>query len=40
MTNNSKAHEKIREERENAEKDKERLEAAEEKRLDDQDSPE
>ncbi len=40
MTNNSKSHEKIREEREAAQKEKDRLEAAEERRLDDEDRPE
>ena len=37
MTNNSKDQEKIREEREAAQKEKDRLEAAEERRLDDGD---
>jgi len=37
MTNNSKSHEEIREEREKAQKEKDRLEAQEEKRLDDED---
>lgn len=40
MTNNSKSHEKIREEREAAQKEKDRLEGAEERRLDDEDRPE
>lgn len=40
MTNNSTSHEKIREEREAAQKEKDHLEAAEERRLDDQDRPE
>jgi hypothetical protein len=40
MTNNSKSHEKIREEREKAQAEKDRLEAAEEHRLDDEDRPE
>lgn len=40
MTNNSESHEKIREEREAAQKEKDRLEAAEQKRLDDEDRPE
>jgi hypothetical protein len=40
MTNNSKSHEKIRDERENAQKEKDRLEATEERRLDDEDRPE
>ncbi|GAA1940330.1 hypothetical protein GCM10009775_35290 [Microbacterium aoyamense] len=40
MTNNSKSHEKIREEREAAQKEKDRLEAAEERRLDDEDRAE
>jgi len=40
MTNNSKSHEEIREEREAAQKEKDRLEAAEERRLDDGDRPE
>ena len=40
MTNNSKSHEKIREEREAAQKEKDRLEAAEERRLDDEDRSE
>ena len=36
MTNNSKSHEEIREEREAAQKEKDRLERAEEARLDDE----
>jgi len=40
MTNNSKSHEEIREERERAQKEKDRLEAAEQKRLDDEARPE
>ena len=40
MTNNSKSHEKIREGREDAQKEKDRLEAAEERRLDDEDRAE
>ncbi|WP_439592169.1 hypothetical protein [Microbacterium sp.] len=40
MTNNSKSHEKIREEREDAQKEKDRLAAAEERRLDDEDRAE
>ncbi|MFV0319583.1 MAG: hypothetical protein ACK5IN_04305 [Microbacterium sp.] len=36
MTNNSESHEKIREEREAAQKEKDRLAAAEQRRLDDQ----
>ena len=40
MTNNSKSHEEIREEREAAQKEKDRREAAEERRLDDGDRPE
>ena len=36
MTNNSKSHEEIREEREGAQKEKDRLERAEEARLDDE----
>jgi len=36
MTNNSKSHEEIREEREAAQKEKDRLERAEEGRLDDE----
>ncbi len=36
MTNNSKSHEEIREERESAQKEKDRLERAEEARLDDE----
>jgi hypothetical protein len=40
MTNNSKSHEKIREEREAAQKEKDRLEATEERRLDDEDRAE
>ncbi|MFT4211697.1 MAG: hypothetical protein QM626_07460 [Microbacterium sp.] len=40
MTNNSKSHEHIREQREAAQKEKDRLEAAEERRLDDEDRPE
>jgi hypothetical protein len=37
MTNNKPEHEKVREEREEAQKEKDRLEAAEQKRLDDED---
>jgi hypothetical protein len=37
MTNNKPEHEKIREEREAAQKEKDRLEEREEKRLDDED---
>ncbi|MET0303181.1 MAG: hypothetical protein ABW040_03935 [Microbacteriaceae bacterium] len=40
MTNNSKSHEEIREEREHAQKEKDRLEAKEQSRLDDEDRPE
>lgn len=40
MTNNSESHEKIREEREAAQKEKDRLEAQEQKRLDDEARPE
>ncbi|MET0861486.1 MAG: hypothetical protein ABW091_10710 [Microbacterium sp.] len=40
MTNNKPAHEKVREEREDAQKEKDRLEAEEQKRLDDEDRPE
>jgi hypothetical protein len=40
MTNNKPGHEKIREEREHAQKDKDRLEAEEQHRLDDEDRPE
>ncbi|MDQ1121637.1 hypothetical protein QE412_000210 [Microbacterium trichothecenolyticum] len=36
MTNNSKSHEEIREEREAAQKEKDRLERAEQARLDDE----
>lgn len=36
MTNNSESHEKIREEREAAQKEKDHLEAKEERRLDDE----
>ncbi len=36
MTNNSKSHEEIREEREAAQKEKDRLDRAEEARLDDE----
>lgn len=36
MTNNKPEHEKVREEREGAQKEKDRLEAAEQKRLDDE----
>lgn len=36
MTNNSKSHEEIREEREAAQKEKDRLEQQEQKRLDDE----
>lgn len=36
MTNNSKSHEQIREEREAAQKEKDRLEQQEERRLDDE----
>ena len=36
MTDNDAAHEKIREERERAQKEKDRLEAAEQRRLDDE----
>ena len=37
MTNNKPEHEKVREEREDAQKEKDRLEAAEQRRLDDED---
>ena len=40
MTNNKPEHEKVREEREAAQKEKDRLEVAEERRLDDGDRPE
>lgn len=40
MTNNSKSHEEIREEREAAQKEKDRLAATEERRLDDEARPE
>ncbi len=36
MTNNSKSHEEIREEREAAQKEKDRLEKKEQERLDDE----
>ena len=40
MTNNSKSHEQIREEREAAQKEKDRLEAQEQERLNDGDARE
>ena len=40
MTNNKPEHEKVREEREAAQKEKDRLEHEEQNRLDDEDRPE